>query len=168
LRPMQQSYRTTYGTAVDAHEPTGRPYRTAFQATTHCLTGCAIGEVLGLVVSTAFGWTNLPSILLAIVLAFGFGYGLTIGPLLSAGIAFRTAFGLALAADTVSIAVMELVDNAFVLAVPGAMAAGLTDSLFWTSLVVSLILAFIVAFPVNVWLISRGLGHAVMPGHAGH
>jgi hypothetical protein len=153
---------------VEAHAPSSRPYGTAFQATTHCLTGCAIGEVLGLVLSTALGWSNLPSILLAIVLAFGFGYGLTIGPLLGAGIAFRTAFGLALAADTVSIAVMELVDNAFVLAVPGAMTAGLTDSLFWISLGVSLVLAFIVAFPVNVWLISRGLGHAVIHGHGGH
>ena len=147
----------------------GRPYRTAFQATIHCLTGCAIGEVLGLVLSTALGWTSLPSILLAIVLAFGFGYGLTIGPLLGAAIAFRTAFGLALAADTVSIAVMEFVDNAFVLAVPGAMTAGLTDSLFWISLVVSLaVWRSLVAFPVNRWLISRGLGHAVIHDHVGH
>jgi hypothetical protein len=153
---------------VETHAPASRPYRTAFQATTHCLTGCAIGEVLGLVIATALGWTDLPSILLAIVLAFGFGYGLTIGPLVGGGIAFRTALGLALAADTVSITVMELVDNAFVLAVPGAMSAGLTDSLFWISLVVSLALAFVVAFPVNVWLISRGLGHAVIHGHAGH
>jgi hypothetical protein len=153
---------------VETHAPASRAYRTAFQATTHCLTGCAIGEILGLVLATALGWTDLPSILLAIVLAFGFGYGLTIGPLLGGGIAFRTALGLALAADTVSISVMELVDNAFVLAVPGAMSAGLTDSVFWISLVVSLGLAFIVAFPVNVWLISRGLGHAVIRGHAGH
>jgi hypothetical protein len=145
-----------------------RPYRAAFQATTHCLTGCAIGEILGLVLSTALGWTAMASIVLAIVLAFGFGYGLTIGPLVQGGIPLRSALGLAFASDTVSITVMEVVDNAFVLAVPGAMAAGLTDALFWISLVVSLALAFVVAFPVNLWLIGRGLGHAVIHDHMGH
>jgi Domain of unknown function (DUF4396) len=150
---------------VEGHPEIQPPLLTAFQATTHCLTGCAIGEVGGLVIATALGWHDLPSILLAIVLAFAFGYGLTIGPLVGGGLPFRRAFGLALAADTVSIAVMEAVDNAFVLAVPGAMAAGLTDALFWGSLLVSLAIAFAVAFPVNLWLISRGLGHAVVHGH---
>jgi hypothetical protein len=140
--------------------------RTAFQATVHCLTGCGIGEVLGLVLSTALGWHDLPSILLAIVLAFIFGYGLTIRPLLAGGLPFRSAARLALAADTVSIVVMEVMDNAIVIAVPGAMAAGLLDGLFWGSLALSLAVAFVVAFPVNRWLIARGLGHAVV--HAQH
>ncbi|MEA2536012.1 MAG: hypothetical protein QOF11_246 [Chloroflexota bacterium] len=140
--------------------------RTALQATTHCLTGCAIGEILGLVIATALGWHDLPSILLAIVLAFGFGYGLTMQPLLRGGLSLRAALGLALAADTVSITVMEIMDNLVVVAVPGAMAAGLTDALFWGSLALSLVVAFVVAFPVNRWLISRGLGHAVV--HAQH
>lgn len=140
--------------------------RTAFQATVHCLTGCGIGEVLGLVIATALGWHDLPSILLAIALAFVFGYGLTIRPLLSGGLSFGSAARIALAADTVSIAVMEIVDTAVVLAVPGAMAAGLTDLLFWASLAFALGVAFVVAFPVNRWLIARGLGHAVV--HARH
>jgi len=139
--------------------------RTALQATVHCLTGCGIGEVLGLVIATALGWDDLPSIALAVVLAFVFGYALTIGPLLGAGLAFRSAVGLALAADTVSITVMEITDNAVVLAVPGAMAAGLTDGLFWGSLAFALAVAFVVAFPVNRWLIGRGLGHAVVHAH---
>jgi hypothetical protein len=139
--------------------------RTAFQATLHCLTGCAIGEVLGLVIATALGWHDLPSIALAVVLAFFFGYGLTIRPLLRGGLSFRQAIRLALAADTVSIAVMELTDNAIVLAVPGAMAAGLADLLFWSSLAASLAVAFVVAYPVNRWLIARGLGHAVVHAH---
>jgi hypothetical protein len=140
--------------------------RTAFQATVHCLTGCGIGEILGLVLSTALGWHDLPSIVLAIVLAFVFGYGLTMRPLLAGGLPFRSAARTALAADTVSIVVMEMMDNAIVVAVPGAMAAGLTDGLFWGSLALSLVVAFIVAFPVNRWLIARGLGHAVV--HARH
>ena len=139
--------------------------RTAFQATVHCLTGCAIGEVLGLVIATALGWHDVPSIILAIVLAFVFGYGLTMRPLVAAGLPFRTAVRTAFAADTVSIGVMEVMDNAIVIAVPGAMAAGLLDSLFWGSLVLSLAVAFVVAYPVNRWLISRGLGHAVVHQH---
>jgi hypothetical protein len=144
--------------------------RTAFQATVHCLTGCAIGEVLGLVIATALGWHDLPSIVLAIDLAYIFGYGLTIRPLLAAAMPVRDAVRTALAADTVSIAVMEIVDNAIVVAIPGAMAAGLLDGLFWGSLVVSLAIAFVVAWPVNRWLIARGLGHAVVHGgsHSGH
>jgi hypothetical protein len=139
--------------------------RTAFQATVHCLTGCAIGEVLGLVIGTAFGWDDLPTIVLAIVLAFVFGYGLTMLPLLRSGLAFRVAVGAAFAADTISIAVMEIVDNAIILAVPGAMDAGLTSGLFWSSLAFALAVAFIVTFPVNRWLIARGLGHAAVHGH---
>jgi hypothetical protein len=139
--------------------------RLAFDATVHCLTGCAIGEVLGLVIATALALHDLPSIVLAIVLAFVFGYGLTIRPLLSSGMAFRDAARVAFAADTVSISVMEITDNAIVVAVPGAMAAGLTDALFWGSLVLSLAVAFVVAWPVNRWLISRGLGHAVVHAH---
>jgi hypothetical protein len=140
--------------------------RTAFQATVHCLTGCGIGEVLGLVIATALGWHDVASILLAVALAFVFGYGLTMRPLLAAGLPFRAAARTALAADTVSIAVMEVTDNAIVIAVPGAMAAGLADGLFWASLGVSLAVAFVIAFPVNRWLIARGLGHAVV--HARH
>jgi uncharacterized protein DUF4396 len=141
--------------------------RTAFQATTHCLTGCAIGEVLGLGIGTALGWDTLPTILLAIALAFVFGYSLTMLPLLRSGIPFRQAVGTALAADTVSIAVMEIVDNGVVLLVPGAMDAGLADALFWVSLAFALAVAFVVTFPVNRYLISRGLGHAVVHGRHG-
>jgi hypothetical protein len=115
---------------VNHDTPASRPNRAAFQATRHCLTGCAIGEILGLVLSNALGWTATASIVLAIVLAFGFGYSLTIGPLVQSGIPLRSALGLAFASDTVSITVMEVVDNAFVLAVSGAMTAGLTDALF--------------------------------------
>jgi hypothetical protein len=136
--------------------------RTAISATLHCLTGCAIGEVLGLVLATWWGWSNGPSIVLAIVLAFAFGYSLTMAPVLRSGLSFRQAVAIALAADTVSILTMEIMDNAFVLAVPGAMAAGLTDVLFWASLAGSLVVAFFVTVPVNRALIARGKGHAVV------
>ena len=152
--------------AADTTHPAAAPppsvNRLAFQATVHCLTGCAIGEVLGLVISTALGWHDLPSILLAIVLSFVFGYALTIRQLTGAGIPFRRAARTALAADTVSIVVMEIVDNLIVVGIPGAMAAGLLDPLFWGSLGLSLAVAFVVALPVNRWLVARGLGHAVM------
>ena len=134
--------------------------RSAVLATAHCLTGCAIGEILGLVLATALGWSNLPSIVLAVALAFTFGYALSLRPIVVAGISFRQALGLALAADTVSITTMELVDNGVVLAVPGAMEAGLADGLFWWSLALGLILAFFAAVPVNRALIARGRGHA--------
>jgi hypothetical protein len=137
-------------------------WRTAVTATLHCLTGCAIGEVLGMVIGTAFGWSALPTVILSIALAFLFGYSLTMRPVLRAGVAFRTAIGVALAADTVSIAVMEIVDNAFIVAVPGAMNAGLTSALFWGSLAASLAIAFVITVPVNKWTISRGRGHAVV------
>ena len=136
--------------------------RSAVSATLHCLTGCAIGEVLGLVLATWWGWSNGPSIMLAIVLAFAFGYALTIAPVLRSGVSLRQAIGIALAADTVSIATMEVMDNAVVLVVPGAMNAGLTDVLFWGSLAASLVVAFIVTVPVNRALIKRGKGHAVV------
>jgi Domain of unknown function (DUF4396) len=133
--------------------------RLAFSATTHCLTGCGIGEVLGLVIANALGWSDVPSIALAVILAFFFGYSLTMWPLLRAGIAFAAAVPLALASDTLSIVVMEIVDNAIIVAVPGAMDAGL-DELFWGSLAVALAIAFVPAFATNYYLIRRGLGHA--------
>ena len=158
---------TQRGNAHTAHAPTGRELtRTAVSATLHCLTGCAIGEVLGMALATWWGWGNTSSIVLSIVLAFLFGYALSMRPVLAAGVGLRTALGVALAADTVSIAVMELADNAFMLAVPGALDAGLTDALFWGSLAASLAVAFALTVPVNRALIARGKGHAV--AHAYH
>jgi Domain of unknown function (DUF4396) len=142
--------------------------RLAFSATLHCLTGCAIGEVLGLVIATALGWGNAASIAIAVVLAFVFGYSFTLVPLLRSGIVLGTAIGLGLAADTLSIVVMEIVDNAIVLIWPGAMDAGLADLLFWGSLVIALAIAFAAAYPVNRALIARGRGHAVVHAHHGH
>jgi len=141
------------------------PNKTAASATLHCLTGCAIGEVIGMIITTAFGWAAAPSVILSIVLAFVFGYSLSMLPLLRHGLTLKRALGLALAADTVSITVMELADNGFVLAVPGAINAGLTTALFWISLAISLVVAFAAAFPVNRYLISRGKGHAVIHEH---
>jgi hypothetical protein len=138
--------------------------RTAWSATLHCLTGCAIGEVLGMVIGTALGWSNGATIALAVALAFLFGYALTLLPLLRA-MATVPALKLALAADTASITVMEIVDNAIMLLIPGAMDAGLTSIVFWASLVFSLAIAAIAAFPVNRWLIARGKGHAVVHAH---
>lgn len=142
--------------------------RTAFMATLHCLTGCTIGEVLGMVIGTALGWSNWPTVVLAVVLAFVIGYGITLWPLRRAGMAWGAAFGLALASDTLSMGTMELVDNVIMLVIPGAMAAGLSDPLFWGSLIVSLILAGAAAFPVNRWLIAQGKGHALVHGHHCH
>ena len=139
--------------------------RLAVSATVHCLTGCGIGEVLGLVIATQLGWHDAPAIALAVVLAFVFGYALTLRPLLRAGMAVRAALGLAFAADTLSITVMEIVDNAILLLIPGAMDAGVTDSLFWGSLAIALAVAGLAAFPVNRWLIARGRGHAVVHRH---
>jgi hypothetical protein len=139
---------------------------TAITATRHCLTGCAIGEILGMVLATWWEWGNAESIVLSIALAFVFGYGLTMTSMLRSGLALRAALAVALAADTVSIAVMEIVDNAFVAAVPGALAAGLTDVLFWASLIASLAVAFVVTVPVNRAMIARGRGHAVV--HSQH
>ena len=138
--------------------------RMALDATRHCLTGCAIGEIVGLLVSGAIGLTTEASIVAGIVLAFVFGYSLTFVPLLRGGMALGRAIGVTTAADTISIVVMETVDNLIVLVVPGAMAAGLTDALFWGSLALGLVIAFAVAFPVNLWLIAHGRGHALAHG----
>jgi hypothetical protein len=142
--------------------------RTAFSATLHCLTGCAIGEVLGIVIGTALGWSNVATIGLAIVLAFFFGYGFTMLPLLRSGMAFGAVLPLAFASDTLSITVMEIVDNLIIVVIPGAMDAGLGGLLFWGSLAFALAVAFVAAFPVNRYLISRGKGHAVVHKHHGH
>ncbi|MEU6744986.1 DUF4396 domain-containing protein [Spirillospora sp. NPDC046719] len=135
---------------------------TAARATLHCLTGCAIGEVLGMVLGTAFGWSNAATIVAAVVLAFVFGYALTMRGVLKAGLSVRAAFGVALAADTVSIVVMEILDNATVVVIPGAMHAGLGDVLFWGALAAALVIAFVFTTPVNRWMIGRGRGHAVV------
>jgi Zn-dependent protease len=137
-------------------------WRMAIMATRHCLTGCAIGEVLGMLLTTWWGWGNAGSIVLSIVLAFFFGYLLTFTGVRRAGADPRTAARAALASDTVSILTMEVVDNLFILVVPGAIAAGLDTALFWWSLAVSLAVAFVVAVPVNHWLLARGKGHAVV------
>jgi hypothetical protein len=144
--------------------------RLAFSATAHCLTGCAIGEVLGMVIGTALGWGNVATIALAVALAFFFGYSLTMLPLLRSGLALATVLPLAFASDTLSITVMEIVDNLILLAVPGAMEAGLTSFLFWGALAFALLVAFVAAFPVNRYLIARGKGHAVVHEyhHGGH
>jgi hypothetical protein len=139
--------------------------RVALSATVHCLTGCAIGEVLGMVIGTARGLGTGSTIALSVVLAFVFGYGLTTLPLLRAGLALRTAAGLAFAADTISIALMEIIDNLVMVFIPGAMDAGLASALFWGSLAGSVLIAGAAAFPVNRWLIDRGKGHAVVHGH---
>ncbi|WP_181796121.1 DUF4396 domain-containing protein [Streptomyces sp. WELS2] len=152
---------TDHGQHGQHHTPAAT-WSMAVQATLHCLTGCAIGEVLGMVLGTALGWGNLPTTLLAIVLAFFFGYSLTLRGVLRAGVGFRTAFRVALAADTLSIAVMELIDNGVIMVWPSARDAMLGDALFWISLAVSLVLAFLVTTPVNKWTIGRGRGHAVV------
>ena len=139
--------------------------RVAFSATAHCLTGCAIGEVLGMVIGTALGWSDWQTIALAVALAFFFGYSFTMVPLLRGGLVLATAVPIALAADTVSITIMEIVDNAIMLAIPGAMEAGLTNLLFWGSLAFALLVAGAAAYPVNRWLIARGRGHAVVHAH---
>jgi hypothetical protein len=162
VRPMEAAT-TSHG---HGHEPlptSGRELdRIALSATLHCLTGCAIGEILGVVIGTALGWSNLATIALAVALAFLFGYGLTSWPLLRAGIAFAAVVPIALASDTLSIATMEVVDNALILLIPGAMEAGVDELMFWGSLSVALVIAGMVAFPVNRWLIARGKGHAAV------
>jgi hypothetical protein len=155
------------------HEPGGPGdgpalNRLALSATVHCLTGCAIGEVLGMAIGTALHWGNLETIVLAVVLAFAFGYALTIRPLLRAKLPFKRAVGLAFASDTASITVMEIVDNLIMLVIPGAMDAHIDAPLFWVSLAVALVIAGVAAFPVNRWLIARGKGHAVVMKHHDH
>ena len=142
--------------------------RLALQATTHCLTGCAIGEVLGMVIASALAWGALAAIVLSVILAFFFGYALTMRPLLASGLGLGRATRLALSADTVSITVMEITDNAILLIIPSAMAAQLNEPLFWGSLALSLAVAGVVAFPVNRWMIGRGQGHAVVHGAHRH
>ena len=140
----------------------------AFSATVHCLTGCAIGEVLGMVIATALGLGNLPSIAIAVVLAFAFGYSFTSLPLLRAGMPLAAVAPIAAASDTVSITIMEIVDNAIVLAIPGAMATTLGDLGFWASLAGALLVAGVAAFPANRWLLARGRGHALVHAHHAH
>jgi hypothetical protein len=142
--------------------------RLALSATVHCLTGCAIGEVLGMILATWWGWGDFASIVLAVVLAFFFGYGLTSLPLLRSGMSVREVAPLAFASDTASITTMEIVDNLFILIVPGAISAGLGDPLFWWSLAVGLLIAGAIAYPVNRWLLARGRGHAVVHAHHAH
>ncbi|MGW3204204.1 DUF4396 domain-containing protein [Streptomyces sp. NPDC001135] len=151
--------------AQHAHRGPGASWRTAAQATLHCLTGCAIGEVLGMVIGTAAGLHNAVTVVVSIALAFVFGYALTMRGVLRAGLPARRALKVALAADTVSIAVMELIDNTVIVGVPGAMDAGLSEVLFWFSLALSLALAFALTTPVNRWMIGRGKGHAVVHAH---
>lgn len=166
-RAPHDSHATGHTGAPAASAPAAGSWQVAVQATLHCLTGCAIGEVLGLVIGTWLAWSTGATIALAIVLAFFFGYALTLRGVRRAGVDWRTGVRLALAADTLSIAVMELVDNAVILAVPGAMDAGLVNLLFWGSLAASLAIAFVVTVPVNKWMIDRGRGHAVVH-HAYH
>ncbi|MEU0059898.1 DUF4396 domain-containing protein [Streptomyces sp. NPDC006334] len=162
------------GLAADPHggdddgraKGSGASWSTAAKATLHCLVGCAVGEILGMAVGTALLWGNVPTMILAIALAFVFGYSLTLFAVRRAGLDLRSAIKVALAADTVSIAVMELVDNAIVAVTPGAMDAQLSDGLFWSALLGGFAIAFLVTTPVNKWMIGRGKGHAVV--HAYH
>src|SRR5688500_19350620 len=140
----------------------------ALSATLHCLTGCAIGEILGMVIGTALGFSEWGTVALAVALAFAFGYSLTSLPLLRAGLALSAVVPIALATDTFSIAVMEIVDNGIILAVPGAMESGVGDVLFWGALAFALVVAGVIAFPVNRWLITRGKGHAVLHNSGHH
>lgn len=149
----------------DGHQHEMSITHIALTATVHCLIGCSIGEVLGLAIATTLGWDNTASIVLATLLAFIFGYAFTLNPLLKSGMTVSAAASIAFAADTISIAVMEFVDNAVMLVIPGAMEAGVTDPLFWGSLILSLIAAFLAAWPVNRWLIAHGRGHAVVHSH---
>ncbi|MGW2302110.1 DUF4396 domain-containing protein [Streptomyces sp. NPDC001809] len=155
-----------HGGPHEGHGDHGSPgkasWSMAAKATLHCLTGCAIGEVLGMVIGTALGWGNVETMILAIVLAFFFGYALTLRGILSAGVDFRTAFKVALAADTLSIAVMEIIDNGVIALWPGAMDAHLSDAVFWLVLALALAAAFVITTPVNKWMIGRGKGHAVV------
>lgn len=150
--------------AGNGEKGTGSPSRLALVATLHCLTGCSLGEILGMVVATHLGLGNAPSVAVATGLAFLFGYAFTLVPLVRSGMSWRRAILLALASDTASIAVMEVADNATMLLIPGAMDATLRDGLFWVAMSASLVVAGVAAFPVNRWLIERGRGHAVVHG----
>jgi hypothetical protein len=161
---MNHAHHAAHGTPSTAGNSASLT-RTAISATLHCLTGCAIGEVLGMVIGTMLGWGSGATIALAVTLAFAFGYALTMLPLLRSGMSPRRALRVALAADTASITIMEIVDNVLMLAIPGAMAAGLDSPLFWGSLAASLAIAGVIAVPVNRWLIARGRGHALVHAH---
>jgi hypothetical protein len=151
---------------VDHQHPAHQPLNAvALAATVHCLTGCAIGEVAGMVLGTALGWTNVTTVVVSIVLAFLAGFTLTALPFLRRGYTFAAAARIALAADTASIALMEIVDNVLMLLIPGAMDAPLDSLLFWGSLAFSLVVAGVAAFPLNRWMIARGKGHAAVHGH---
>jgi hypothetical protein len=163
---MEHSHHHPAG-AFHAHGDAASLNRMALMATLHCLAGCAIGEIAGMVIGTALGWNNGETIGLAVVLAFLAGFALTALPLLRSGYAPAVAVRIAVAADAVSIAVMEIVDNAVMMVIPGAMEAALTTTLFWASLLGSLLIAALVVFPVNRWLIARGRGHALTHGHPG-
>ncbi|MFJ9913955.1 DUF4396 domain-containing protein [Actinacidiphila glaucinigra] len=172
MQHVEHSHHDHHGTAHPgtAHHGGGQAggpasWGTAVQATLHCLTGCAIGEVLGMLIGTALGWHNVPTMALAIVLAFVFGYSLTMRGVLRAGLDLRSAVRVALAADTVSIVFMEIADNGTILLFPGAMDATLSDALFWLSLALAFAVAFLVTTPVNKWMIGRGKGHAVVHGY---
>ncbi|MEU9732429.1 DUF4396 domain-containing protein [Streptomyces sp. NPDC048002] len=157
---------STHRTAhTDGHAGHGASWGMAVRATLHCLTGCAVGEILGMVIGTALGWGNVPTMVLAITLAFLFGYSFTLFAVVRAGLDLRSAVKVALAADTVSIAVMELVDNAIIALTPGAMEAHLDEGLFWGALLGGFAVAFVVTTPVNKWMIGRGKGHAVVHAH---
>jgi hypothetical protein len=149
---------------MHAHHTAADANRTALTATVHCLIGCALGEVVGMAVATALGWGNAASIGLSVVLAFAFGYALTLWPVLRAGVGFRRASGIVVASETVSISIMEAIDNLFVVLVPGALDAGLGDAKFWWSIAAGFAVAFGPTFLANRWLIVRGRGHAVMHG----
>ncbi|WP_052868692.1 DUF4396 domain-containing protein [Streptomyces niger] len=148
------------------HAHRGASWGMAVKATLHCLTGCAIGEIVGMAIGTALAWGNVQTMVLAIALAFVFGYSLTLFAVRRAGVDLKTAIKIAIAADTISIAVMELVDNAIIAVVPGAMDAQLSDGLFWSALLGGFAIAFVITTPVNKWMIGRGKGHAVV--HAYH
>ncbi|MCX4621639.1 DUF4396 domain-containing protein [Streptomyces albogriseolus] len=143
----------------------GATWSMAIRATLHCLLGCAVGEILGMAIGTSLMWGNVPTMALAIGLAFVFGYSFTLFAVVRAGVSPRAAVKIALAADTVSIAVMELVDNAIIALTPGAMDAELSEGLFWYALLGGFAVAFLVTTPVNKWMIGRGKGHAVVHAH---
>lgn len=164
MNHAQHALHTPYHVDTSAGSVESLNY-TALVATLHCLLGCAIGEVAGLLIGTALGWGNAATIALAVVLAFGSGFVLTALPFVRRGYALKTALRIALAADAASITLMEIVDNALMLAIPGAMNAPIDSFLFWASMLVSLAVAGVAAYPLNRWLIAKGKGHALAHVH---
>jgi hypothetical protein len=159
------SYHASRAEPAERHSPAGATWGAAVKATAHCLAGCLLGEVLGMVIGTALAWGNVQTMVLAIILAFIFGYSFTLVAVVRAGLGLAAALKVALAADTVSIAVMELVDNGIIALTPGAMEAHLTDGLFWGSLLGGFAVAFLITTPINKWMIGRGQGHAAVHAH---